>query len=416
MQNKERYAACYAFTTIRPVKKLFTIWLFLLLVLPGLAQNSKIPISRIGPLSLDSGTAWVQQVFDTAIGDDIQLVGLGEVSHGGYEPMALKAKMVQYLVEKRGYRNLLLEIADIGFIRPVRLYLSDNNVKDLSITDSLVAGMNVTPAAKTVLGNLFRWLKQYNLLHPAEMVRVEGFDLNGDAVFRNYFMYNYMIPYDHVTAHGLLSQWGRGDLSDSLKMASVYAWYLDHKSELEKKLSKPEFEYLDRQVELNLHSLLHFLWKSAGELSKASIYRDSIQAKNVALISGTQKAVVWAHNMHISTTPRCMGMYLRQRYGERYYILLTDYSDEANIYLANEKDPVLTTTQYFYSHSNTLAYMLSRYYRIYSGILFYRDVAARKISDRVNVIDAFGKSGVIGEGIIFHALVIFKKIHLNHSE
>lgn len=417
MQNKEQALGYHAFPARLPVKKLFTACLCILLVFPGLAQNSRIPFSKIGPLSLDSGTAWVQPVFDASIGDNIQVVGLGEVSHGVYEPLAFKAKMVQYLVTKRGYRQLLLELSDIGTVRPIRLYLLDNNIKDLSVIDSLVAGMSVMPSAAAIYRELFRWLKQYNLLHPREMVQIMGFDLNLDAVFLNYFMYNYLIPYDNVRAHQLLSHWGRGDIGDSTKMASLYTWYLDHKSKLSKDLSKAEFGYLERQIQLNRYSIQDFILKSNGEFLKANIYRDSILANNVTNLSGTQKTIVWAHNSHIYAGGQYMGMYLNRYYGEKYYVLMTDFSGKAKVYVADKSKTILDDGYFqllsFQSNKGSLANLISHYYGVSAGIFLRRDLAGhkQKTGDRINTIDNYGEHFLIGDGRSIDALVIFENIH-----
>lgn len=380
-------------------------------------RNDKIPFSEIGPLSLDSGTAWVQHVFDSSISNDVQVVGLGEVSHGGYEPMALKAKMIQYLVENKGYKNLLFEFSDMGPARPVRQYLLNNNIKDLSVADSLAKTVAGLPNMQVILSQLFRWLKSYNLAHPREMVKVTGFDFSYDGAFKYFFLYNYIIPLDHIYAQRLLYHWANSQVFDSLKMASVNAWFNVNKNRLGKGMDKEEFDELQYHLQNEIHSVrLETLRSVSWYDVNAAHYRDSIMADNVTHLTGSQKTIVWAHNAHISTADGYMGKYLRERYKSRYFILLTDFSNEANVYVtAGERIETgngIIHEQRFTTARTTIANNLLKNYGIPSGIFFHQYLPGSKIYNDINIIDAIGKQSIPSTYQGFDVLVIFNNLHL----
>lgn len=383
------------------------------------AQHSgKISFSEIGPLSLDSGSAWVQSVFNKSISNDIQVVGLGEVSHGGYEPLALKARMVQYLIENRGYRNILLEFPDIVSIRAVRQYLLNNNIRELSVADSLA---NVTAAGllntQEVFSHLFRWIKIYNLAHPRGMVKVTGFDLSMDAGFRNFFLYNYIVPFDHNNAQRLLYHWQNNQVTDASKIASVNAWFNANKSRLRKEMKKDAFDELQYHLQNEAHSMQYEALKteaSAGNDMGVNKYRDSIMADNVIHLAGSQKTIIWAHNGHISTTAGYMGKYLKHRYGSRYFILLTDFSNEADVNVVTHEKAApgsrMIREQHFTAERTTIASNLLMNYGIPGGIFFNQYLPDRKIYDKLNLIDVYGQQLMMSSNQAFDVLVIFNNI------
>lgn len=381
-------------------------------------SNGKIPFSELGSLSLDSGTTWVQSVFNKSIDNDVQVVALGEVSHGGYEPLALKAKMVQYLVENRGYRNILFEFPDIASVRPVRQYLLNNDIKELAVADSLASVVAAgLPNTQEVFSRLFRWIKVYNLAHPSEMVKVTGFDLSMDAGFRNFFLYNYIIPFNNTDAQRLLYHWNNNQVTDESKIASVNAWFNANKGKLGKGMKKGEFEELQYHLRNETHSMQYVALKteiSAENDIRANRYRDSIMADNVVYLAGSQKTIVWAHNAHISTTDEYMGKYLKERYKSRYFILLTDFSNEADVYLVTGEKAVPGSRKireaHFVAERTTIAGNLLKNYGISGGIFFNQDLPASKTYDKLNLIDIYGKQLMMSSDRAFNVLVIFNNI------
>lgn len=364
-------------------------------------SDATIPYSPIGPLHIDSGTAWVARIFDERIDSSIQIAGLGEVSHGGFEPFALKVKMIQYLVEKKRYRNILFELPDFSCM-PVRNYLTNRRIKTLAITDSLVKPLRVPPIAASVLSALFRWLKLYNLRHPGDMVQIGGFDIpDSHETFCNYFMYNYIFRYNINSAQIMVNKWISSFATDSMKLRDMFAWFNDHKNLLAASLGKKAFDQLHFHISNQVNGLQN--------LFRDIRYRDSIMARNVQYLAAGNKTILWAHNAHLYKGAPYMGLDLYHHYQSGYFVLLTDYSKEAAVTVVN------TVDRYYYIRSfqpivSSTPIVILNMFGIASGIFFHDEVASRFIADRINAIPSYGEQFLIGSKNAFDALVIFDTI------
>lgn len=388
-----------------------------------LAQsNATIQFAPIGSLSLDSGVTWLQQAFDSSIRNDVQVIGLGEVSHGGWEPMAFKAKMIQYLVKKRGYRNILFEVSDLEYIMPLRQFLLDNKRRDLAMADSLVDKIGAVPVNMAVFRELFRWLKLYNMAHPDDMVQVKGFELPPNTVaFYNYFIYKYLIPFDNVGVQNMIYQWSVPYTTDSLKLQNMFSWFNANKNKLTAGLSKEEFDWLNYNIQSQLYSVQHMSITTKDNQAglgsiRADWYRDSIMALNVKFLAGQKRSIVWAHNGHIYEGSSFMGSYLGQFYQSKYFALLTDFSIHASVtvYDKNGSNPNgLIYTKQFEPAPITAAYKVLHDYGIATGVFIQKELSAKQIHDRVNAISVEGTHVVIGSSKAFDVLVVFDKI-TNH--
>jgi hypothetical protein len=364
-------------------------------------SGAAIPYSRVGPLHIDSGTAWIARIFDSKINSRIQIVALGEVSHGGFEPFALKVKMIQYLVERKGYRNVLFELSDFSCM-PVRNYLTNRRIKTLAITDSLVKPLRIPPIAASILSALFRWLKLYNLRHPGDMVQIGGFDIpDSHEAFCNYFMYNYIFRYNINSAQIMVNKWISSFATDSTKLRDMFAWFNDHKNLLAASLGKKAFDQLHFHISNEVNGL--------QDLFRDIRYRDSIMARNVQYLAAGNKTILWAHNAHLYRGAPYMGQDLNQRYQSGYFVLLTDYSKEAAVTVVNNVD------RYYYIRSfqpiaSSTPLVILNMFGIASGIFFHDEVASRLIADRINAIPLYGEQFLIGSKNAFDALVIFDTI------
>lgn len=380
--------------------------------------NSNTPsIAAIGSLSLDSGTVWLQHVFDDRIHDSVQIVGLGEVSHGGFEPMAFKVKMIQYLVEKRGYRNILFELPDFGALMPVRDNLNNSRVEEPAISGSGVKGVSLLPAGETVLRALFHWLMLYNLKHPTDKAYVRGFDLIHEKGIYNYVLYKYIVPFDPEGAKKIIYRLSDAGTLDTIKIQIISDWIKGHATMLKARLDKEELDQLDFFVRNSQYACLYLL-KGSEELS--NMYRDSIMANNVKELTGSAKAIVWAHNAHISRwNAHLMGAYLEQYYQSRFFTLVTDFSEIATVDVLDKKKPVSDSGYFFQklftSAASTTANTMFRRYGISSGIMFRNDIIKYSLPMEANLIDVYGLHTEIRSEKAFDALVFFDEVHRNSA-
>ncbi len=359
-------------------------------------------------------------VFDTEISGDIQIVGLGEVSHGAFEPIAFKAKMVKYLIEEKGYRNVLFEFRDF-VIAGMRAFLVNAEETNLLRADTLVKGMATIPASESVLCDLFRWIKRYNLNHPSDLVNISGFDIAGTASFFDYFWYNYLIPYDPVFAQKILYRWAPPGVTDSVKLLDVMAWYQDHNAYLADEISADEFNLLGYHLQNVQHRLQHASImeeeKKAGGGHRAYVYRDSVMADNIKNLAASAKAIVWAHNGHIFRGQILMGFFLNRMYEKKYYALLTDFSKTAKVSVpAGTQLGIGGDERYiekeFQSASASLARNILLNHDRPCGVFFRGDPLLSATFEVINVIDLHGLHSLIGaKDDAFDALVVFPAIH-----
>ena len=386
----------------------------------GQTIKNKFPKLQLDSLTSNYSKKYLGSIFDGKIQDSVQIVALGEVSHGGYEPIAFKANMVKYLIESKGYRKVLFELSDIGGIRMLRSYLnSQKNANDTSYLAKSIKNAQFLDAAASVILNLFRWIKQYNDKHPQNMVEVMGFEIGKEQSVINFILNKYIIPYNYEQSQQYVYQLN-SDISDADKIQILNKWLASNEPTLKAKLTKDDFSWLYFYIH-NAVNGLNFLKKESKSRSEhtndANLFRDSVLAENVRYLSGEAKAIVWAHNGHvIRTESKYMGNYLNQYFKTKYYVIATDFSKlaavEANNNDSTGNDKKKYVTRTFQSGQSTAAYNILNKYGISEGIFFHQDMINMNITEDTNVIDANGLHLFIPAfHNSFDALVIFTNIY-----
>jgi len=105
----------------------------------------------------------------------VQLVGIGEATHGTHEFFQMKARLFRYLVQKHGFRTLAFE-ANFGSCVMVNRYIHGQSTSFRNTTDA-VKSMGFWTWNTTEVRDLIEWVKQYNADKPAsEQLSFYGFD------------------------------------------------------------------------------------------------------------------------------------------------------------------------------------------------------------------------------------------------
>jgi len=358
--------------------------------------------------SLDSGITGVSQIFDDKIPDNVNCVGLGEVLHGGKEITEVKSKLVQYFVQKRGYRTFLFEYPNAA-ISLLNYYLSNN---ELTSFDTLkIIASNAFKGSVMVQDssfmNLISWLKSFNLTHPTDIVSIKGVDIYGaSGTFSDYFMYNFSKLLDSSTKAGIDKNWNKIAV-DSIAQI-ILSWVDVHRMLVKTRLKNfySDFFYNEQNAQ---YAIRHAHLQTTN-IYNASFYRDSLMAENVEKLSLKQKSIFWAFNGHVSPFSNfSAGKMLKANYKDKYYTILTDFSNTATSYIKKNASTTVLP-EHFHSKPSTVAYRLSKRYRIKSGILFYDEIKDRKkIGTLVESIDIRGNTHILGKQS-FDALVIVEDI------
>ncbi|MFE0458403.1 erythromycin esterase family protein [Kitasatospora sp. NPDC058965] len=115
---------------------------------------------------------------------DATVVGLGEAAHGSHEFLAVKDRIFRWLVAQKGFTTFAL---GVGWPAGVRIdeYLQHGGGDVRQLVAETLAG---SPWDREELVTLLRWMRDYNVHHPARPLHFVGDDVGfpgiGDAFFR----------------------------------------------------------------------------------------------------------------------------------------------------------------------------------------------------------------------------------------
>ena len=370
-------------------------------------------ISTIGSTEIDAPVDWLASTFADRL-KQVDLVGLGEVSHGSSDIFKLKAKLVQYLVEREGYKTLLFELDDAR-LRPLNAYLCNKSPANIQIIDSLFnKQFNQVEGSLSLnnidLKNLLNWLKGYNLAHPSGFVSLRGIDNN---ISFEYIKKHYM---DTASVKWMHDTYGIKNISLAEGIKMVDTWYAKFGADIMGRLSPAEQINLKMDLE-NFKSDMRYN-NGGGEKNRAMMtLRDSMMSVNVAQLKNG-KTMVWAHNMHIVNSDfvkvhfraKMLGHFLKEKYNKEYFVILTDFSDHALINVMKSND--LFKPRNFTSNKNSLASRLFHQFNISSGIVFSEELNNKGLPYGFNNIGLSGEENFAeGAPTGFDMLFFFKDIH-----
>lgn len=398
-----------------------TLFIFILLIfsIKLNAQNNKAPLVQpVGNLSLDSNISWLSHTFDQKIKEEIRIIGLGEVTHGGHEPFIAKSKIVQYLIESKGFKTLIIEHNDIS-IRPLNHYLNDQSPLNKTLIDSMVTNsFKYTAYLNEEVITLINWLKKYNLSH-SEKISIRGMDIDIHPRSQ-YFINNTLLFLDTASTVKMVEDWNKKKATDSIVFHDIYNWVNQNKEKIKIKLNSIEYESLITDLE-NVKASYTYTKLGKGNNEYSFEYRDSLMAENVKKIS-LNKAIIWAHNLHIAITTnntklerKNLGFNLDKFYGTTYYKIITDYTQRANIQVL--QDDVNNIGESYFKHKSypcqipSTAYQVKKKFGIYEGVLFKDDLINAELPFTYNSLGLRAEFQTrTGDSSCFDAIILFKNI------
>jgi erythromycin esterase len=271
------------------------------------------------------------EFFDRIVGD-AQIVALGEASHGTAEFFQMKHRLLEYLIEKKGFTVLAIE----------------GNWSEAEVADRFIKTGEGNAAAALAAMHFWTWqteevralldsMRAYNARRgDRPVLSFAGFDMQ----------------YAKMAAQRVLDYFGRLDDSDRDHVRQLYSGIekLDELSEtdvpVEEKLRLKDnaaraLDLFDSRREALLKEWTAEDYRDARQAARivlqacemhvgaAGTVRDRAMADNVRwLIEDrfpNEKIVLWAHNDHVGTAQiggeKSQGMHLRERYGARMVVL-----------------------------------------------------------------------------------------------
>jgi erythromycin esterase len=275
------------------------------------------------------------QFLDEMIGD-ARMVALGEASHGTAEFFRMKHRLLEYLVEKKGFSVLAMESPWVeGLATDQFIKTGEGGVA------AALAGTHFSIWKTREVSDMLGWMRAYNLSRgDRSVLSFAGFDMQSTKAAA-------ALVLEYVDGLGAVGLNRIPELYRGVEM-------LDKRHDVEIPAAE-KLRFKDNAVEAI--RLLEAFRGSLPDVSSVESYRNALQAARIVLQacemhsdSGGlppwavrersmaenvkwlleerfpgQKIVLWAHNGHVRTTPysgiESQGTYLRAWYGAQMVVL-----------------------------------------------------------------------------------------------
>jgi erythromycin esterase len=259
------------------------------------------------------------EAFGAAVGD-ARIVALGEASHGTLEFFQMKQRLVEYLVRRKGFTVLAMEM----------------NWPDVLSFDRYIKapGDARAPSGMSEMQGLMEWMRARNRAAGAgRPLTWTGFDMQSAGLAADAAV-GYLRQYAPELARGAEDVYqdarrlGEGGLTWFLPGAAecvrraeaVLAQFDAHRADWVRASSNGEWR--DAR-----HAAATVVAACAARVEANGFgYRDRTMARNVEWLADEvhpgEKIIVWAHNAHVAMDNGAfekMGGWLRQRFGRQYY-------------------------------------------------------------------------------------------------
>ncbi|GGR37554.1 erythromycin esterase family protein [Deinococcus ruber] len=284
------------------------------------------PIRTAAPPQDDSDLAPVGPLVG-----DAPIVGLGEGTHGTHAFFTLKTRLVQFLVQRRGFRIFAIEESP-ALVDAVNSYLQ----RGQGAPEALLYG-SVWHTQEMLA--LLKWMRMYNTT-AAQKLTFTGFDLRStlpelttlqELVTKAEPAYLQQLqqlrdglstaPY---VTYGPIDPHKQPVYQANRALAATVLLHLQHQQRAYRRvLSAPQVET----------ALLYArrVWQFTGmPLFGPYDYRDQMMARNVEDLARAhpgQKLILWAHDIHVGRLAGRMGEVLSRDLGAKYVPIGTLFND-----------------------------------------------------------------------------------------
>ena len=367
------------------MKKIFKILLYIIISISVLGFLfiflwTKIPEFKVKKEISDLGK-YAQKIEDIKIDDQVEIIGLGEATHGNKEFQELKLTLLKKLVKDENVRAFALEC---DFSEGMEI---DSYVKSGKFQKNPSKIFSFPIYHTNQMNDLINWIKKYNQNHD-QKISFYGFDMqnpeNSVKLLKD-FVKKENIDFD-IKSLDILEK-------DNISIKDPKIKILEENlKKLDEKLDENTKE--KRLIENILSSFPYY--KMVDDYVKSSEYRDKKMAENVSWIKDYEKnsrIMIAGHNGHIGKKEsmyKNMGENLLEKYKKSYFPIGTDfYKTKVNIKTMQKNQ---RTIQKFIS-ADPFAYQAKNYNNSY-----YLDFSKVKDGDCKNILDSKIKMGSLGEG------------------
>jgi erythromycin esterase len=294
------------------------------------------------------------------------LVGLGEATHGSHEFFTMKHRLLEFLVEKMGFRMFAME-GSWSAGEQINQYI----VQGQGDAGKVLQLFHFWSWNTQEVLDLLKWMRAYNA-DPTHLQKTSfaGFDckLIEPNTYESVIQYLQAVDPQRVATVASLYQGLRPDPAVSMlkyeaayqqlpqstlqryvtQARQVYDLLTQQQAAYEKRSSPQAFALAVQEARVIVqHAQIYSV-----NPDQAGGFRDEAMAGNIAWLheqtQSGKKLVLWAHDVHIATGEQpAMGWYLRQRYGTHYLAVGTSfYEGSFNAHGLDDKNQ-LTPVQPF---------------------------------------------------------------------
>jgi erythromycin esterase-like protein len=378
------------------------------------AQSNQVQIEPLPSLSLDTlSFTGFHKVFSDNIPDDTKVVGLGAPAYTLSESAQLNSKLIQYLVTEKGFKTIVLPVDNWEF-NALNAYLTNGKAiskSDINDITKQTFGQNVYYTEETL--TLLKWVKGYNNTHKDVPVQFSGMSfINPPSP--DYILAKYVIPVDSLAGVQIAKSRGESQ-NDSVAYHDILTWFHQKSNELKKQLTAQGYNDIEMIVD-NLDYLKK--WNTKPDtVNKLGYFDHCLYLSTMKLLARNKKLIIYGDNkmitkalMQTNVTWKNLGTFLEEGIGKSYYVILSDFYNEAEFYAIDSKAGKFKIIQRFPDKTST-AYILHKKYNINGGIALSSNLKKLKIPSYMNIYDLSESTqinGIIQPNIsAFDALIIF---------
>lgn len=261
---------------------------------------------------------------------DVRVVGLGEATHGTSEFFRMKHRMLEFLVKEMGFTSFYIEASMSRCY-----YINDYILFGKGNLDSATFVQGFVPWRVEEVRDMIQWMRNYNVAAPEKKkIRFYGFDLqiNDRAWDELKDFYKTLNEKKIVVLDSLQQKMDSASkLSNNMenqgKGASLFnEVYKDVLGLLDDiVMNQGEYEYKvgSKEYQRNLMNIKLITQETESYKNLILNLRDYYMAQNILHLLNREgdegKAVVWAHNGHVSKGWGLMGSYLSKVLKDKYY-------------------------------------------------------------------------------------------------
>ena len=380
---------------IKKILKGILIFLVSLIILVGIGDFLWINIPKLSARkNISDIEDYGKAVSEINLDDNIEVVGLGEATHGNADFQDLKLEVLKTLVEKDNLKSFAIE-ADFGEGMIINNYIHGNK-KDENI--SRIFSFNIYHTKN--MNDLINYMFDYNQKAKDEdKLSFYGFDMQNPEKSIELIL-------DFCKKNNILQEKDlQKDFSfikdEKFKISQIKdkeALLLEIKAYADA-LSSPDAKIISRALTNVLDSVKYYEL-DFNDYVKVNNVRDKLMAGNVKWISDFEKAkgnkmlLISGHNGHIAKSEKFykpMGSHLKKIFGEKYFIIGTDfYKGIVNI---NEVGPDNKRSNHAFVSADPLAYSARKFKGKY-----YLDLTKVKEGETFDLVNKEINMGSLGEG------------------